>query len=54
MSTSVDVLGISGSPLSNSNTDQALRHMLAATGLKTEFVKFSELTWSLAAPVSAA
>lgn len=38
-----EVLGISGSPIPNSNTDRALRYALEATGLKTEFVKLSDL-----------
>ncbi len=33
------VLGISGSPVDNSNTDRALKASLEATGLETEFVK---------------
>ena len=33
------VLGISGSPIYNSNTDRALKASLEATGLETEFVK---------------
>lgn len=33
------VLGISGSPVYNSNTDRALKASLEATGLETEFVK---------------
>ncbi len=36
------VLGVSGSPIKNSNTDQALQAALAATGLETEFIKLSE------------
>ena len=38
------VLGISGSPIRNSNTDRAVRHVLEHTGLSTEFIKLSELT----------
>lgn len=38
------ILGISGSPLKNSNTDRALQIALAATGHKTEFIKLSDYT----------
>lgn len=38
------VLGISGSPIKNSNTDRAVQALLAATGLETEFVKLSNHT----------
>ncbi len=39
------VLGVSGSPIPNSNTDRALKIALAATGAKkTEFIKLSDLT----------
>ncbi|MDH4321380.1 MAG: flavodoxin family protein [Desulfobulbaceae bacterium] len=39
------VLGVSGSPIANSNTDRALQIALAATGAKkTEFIKLSDLT----------
>ncbi|MBI4027750.1 MAG: flavodoxin family protein [Verrucomicrobia bacterium] len=37
------VLGISGSPIKNSNTDRAVREVLKHTGLETEFIKLSEL-----------
>ena len=40
---SAEVLGISGSPLPNSNTDRAVRCVLEATGLTTAFVKLSNL-----------
>jgi multimeric flavodoxin WrbA len=40
---SAEVLGISGSPIENSNTDQAVRAILAETGLETEFIKLSEV-----------
>ncbi len=40
---SVQVLGISGSPIPNSNTDRAVRAVLEATGLTTAFVKLSNL-----------
>jgi multimeric flavodoxin WrbA len=38
------ILGISGSPIKNSNTDRALQIALAATGHKTEFIKLSDYT----------
>ncbi len=39
------VLGVSGSPIKNSNTDRALKIVLAATGAKkTEFIKLSDHT----------
>ena len=41
---SAQVLGISGSPIPNSNTDRAVRHILEHTGLETDFIKLSELT----------
>mgnify|MGYP006284595521 CR=1 FL=1 len=39
----IDVLGISGSPIRNSNTDRAVNAVLEATGLTTEFHKLSQL-----------
>ena len=36
------VLGISGSPVKNSNTDRLIKAVLAATGLEFEFVKLSQ------------
>ena len=33
------VMGISGSPIPNSNTDRAVKAVLDATGLETEFFK---------------
>jgi multimeric flavodoxin WrbA len=36
-----EVLGISGSPIKNSNTDRLVGTILDATGLKSEFVKLS-------------
>ena len=33
------VLGVSGSPIENSNTDRALKAVLYATGCETEFIK---------------
>ncbi|MGE5237379.1 MAG: flavodoxin family protein [Chloroflexota bacterium] len=38
------VLGVSGSPIPESNTDRAVKAALAATGLGSEFVKLSEYT----------
>ena len=38
------VLGVSGSPIANSNTDRALQAVLEATGLETEFVKLADYT----------
>jgi multimeric flavodoxin WrbA len=38
------VLGVSGSPIANSNTDRALKAVLEATGLETEFVKLVDYT----------
>lgn len=38
------VLGVSGSPIKNSNTDRALKLALDATGLETEFVKLRDYT----------
>ncbi|WP_457577249.1 flavodoxin family protein [Desulfomarina sp.] len=37
------VIGISGSPVKNSNTDRVIQHVLMHTGLPTEFVKLSEI-----------
>ena len=31
------VLGVSGSPIADSNTDRAVKAVLAATGLETEY-----------------
>jgi len=36
------ILGVSGSPIANSNTDRALKAVLDATGLPTEFIKLSD------------
>jgi multimeric flavodoxin WrbA len=36
------VLGISSSPIPNSNTDKAVKAVLQATGCKTEFIKLSD------------
>lgn len=38
------VLGISSSPIHDSNTDKALKTVLEATGCKTEFIKLSDYT----------
>ncbi len=40
---STEVLGISGSPIPNSNTDRAVQCVLEATGLTTAFMKLSDL-----------
>ena len=40
---SIDVLGISGSPTKNSNTDRLIKAVLDATGAKSEFVKLSSI-----------
>jgi multimeric flavodoxin WrbA len=40
----MNVLGVSGSPIKNSNTDRALRMVLDATGCETEFIKLSDYT----------
>jgi multimeric flavodoxin WrbA len=39
----IQVVGISGSPVPNSNTDRAVRRILELTGLSTQFVKLSDL-----------
>lgn len=36
------VLGVSGSPIPNSNTDRAMKAVLEAVGLEAEFVKLSD------------
>ena len=38
----VEILGISGSPVKNSNTDRLVKLVLDSTGLKSEFIKLSE------------
>ena len=40
---SVQIVGISGSPIPNSNTDRAVKRILALTGLTSQFVKLSDL-----------
>lgn len=37
------VLGISGSPIKNSNTDRLIQEIMKATGCRSEFVKLSEI-----------
>jgi multimeric flavodoxin WrbA len=39
------ILGISGSPVRDSNTDRAVRLILDGTGLRCEFIKLSELSF---------
>jgi multimeric flavodoxin WrbA len=36
------VLGVSGSPITNSNTDRVIQAVLSNTGLSTEFIKLSK------------
>lgn len=38
------VLGVSGSPIKESNTDRAVQAVLAATGMESEFVKLVDYT----------
>lgn len=38
------VLGVSGSPIKNSNTDRTVKMVLEATGCETEFVKLRDYT----------
>ncbi|MCP4760378.1 MAG: flavodoxin family protein [archaeon] len=40
---SAKILGISGSPIKNSNTDRAIKAILEASGKESEFVKLSDL-----------
>ncbi len=40
----IKIIGVSGSPLPDSNTDRALQIALAATGHQTEFIKLSDLS----------
>lgn len=37
------ILGISGSPVENSNTDTLVKTMIESSGLELEFVKLSDL-----------
>jgi len=39
----IKILGVSGSPIKNSNTDRAVKAILEASGLESEFVKLSEI-----------
>ena len=39
----IEVFGISGSPIKNSNTDRLVKAVLNATGLESEFVKLSTI-----------
>ena len=38
------VIGVSGSPIKNSNTDRAVKAVLEATGAETEFIKLKDYT----------
>ena len=38
------ILGVSGSPIKNSNTDRALKAVLEATGMEAEFIKLTDFT----------
>lgn len=38
------ILGISGSPIKNSNTDRVIKRLMEETGYQTEFVKLSRIT----------
>ena len=40
---SLKILGVSGSPVPNSNTDRAVQAVLKASGLESEFVKLSDI-----------
>ena len=40
----IDIIGISGSPVKKSNTDRLVQAVLDASGLKSEFVKLSDLS----------
>jgi len=40
----IDIIGISGSPVRNSNTDRLVQAVLEASGLETEFVKLSNIS----------
>ncbi len=40
----IEILGISGSPVKNSNTDRLVKAVLEVSGLKSEFVKLSDIT----------
>ncbi len=40
---SLKILGVSGSPIPNSNTDRAVKAVLESSGLQSEFVKLSDI-----------
>ena len=40
----IDIIGISGSPVKNSNTDRLVKAVLEASGLASEFVKLSDIS----------
>ncbi len=42
----IQVLGISGSPILDSNTDRTIKRILEHTGLQTRFIKLSEFDFS--------
>lgn len=44
------VIGISGSPVKNSNTDRLVKTILESSGLPHEFVKLSQKKYSHALP----
>lgn len=39
----VQILGISGSPIKNSNTDRLVQAVLNSSGLSSEFIKLSKI-----------
>ena len=39
----IEILGISESPVKNSNTDRLVKAMLDATGLESKFIKLSNI-----------
>ena len=39
------IIGISGSPIKNSNTDRLIQAVLESSGLSSEFVKPLEVHW---------
>ena len=44
------VLGVSGSPIRNSNTDRALKAVLEATGAETELIKLIDYSYQVKTP----
>jgi len=40
---SLKILGVYGSPIPNSNTNRAVKAVLEASGLESEFVKLSDI-----------